>query len=88
MTRSIFVNLPVADLNASMAFYQALGFDNIPAFSDETAACMEWSETINVHLLPGRARVGSILDGSFVDTRERMTRSPGLKAVQPTERTD
>jgi predicted lactoylglutathione lyase len=47
----IFVNLPVADLTASMAFYQALGFENNPTFTDDTAACMVWSEAINVMLL-------------------------------------
>jgi len=51
MTRMIFVNLPVADLTASMAFYKALGFKNNPNFTDETAACMVWSEAINVMLL-------------------------------------
>ena len=51
MTRMIFVNLPVADLAASMAFYTALGFENNPHFTDETAACMVWSEAINVMLL-------------------------------------
>jgi uncharacterized protein len=51
MTRMIFVNLPVADLKASMAFYTALGFTNNPHFTDETAACMVWSEAINVMLL-------------------------------------
>ncbi len=51
MTRMIFVNLPVADINISMAFYEALGFTNNPQFTDETAACMVWSETINVMLL-------------------------------------
>lgn len=51
MTRMIFVNLPVTDLTASMAFYTALGFKNNPAFTDETAACMVWSEAINVMLL-------------------------------------
>ena len=35
----IFVNLPVADLAAPMAFYEALGFDNNPQFTDDTAAC-------------------------------------------------
>ena len=49
--RMIFVNLPVRDLGASMAFYEALGFTNNPQFTDETAACMVWSETINVMLL-------------------------------------
>jgi predicted lactoylglutathione lyase len=47
----IFVNLPVTDLAASMAFYTALGFENNPQFTDETAACMVWSEAINVMLL-------------------------------------
>lgn len=51
MSRMIFVNLPVADLAASMAFYQALGFENNPDFTDETAACMVWSEAIHVMLL-------------------------------------
>lgn len=51
MSRMIFVNLPVADLKASMAFYEALGFANNPQFTDETAACMVWSEAINVMLL-------------------------------------
>jgi predicted lactoylglutathione lyase len=51
MTRMIFVNLPVADLAASMAFYKTLGFVNNPAFSDETGACMVWSEAIHVMLL-------------------------------------
>jgi predicted lactoylglutathione lyase len=51
MTRMIFVNLPVADLPASMAFYEALGFTNNPQFTDATAACMVWSEFIYVMLL-------------------------------------
>ncbi|MFC3285044.1 VOC family protein [Litchfieldella rifensis] len=51
MSRMIFVNLPVTDLDASMAFYKALGFENNPQFTDDTAACMVWSEAINVMLL-------------------------------------
>ncbi|KAF1717380.1 lactoylglutathione lyase [Pseudoxanthomonas yeongjuensis] len=51
MPRMIFVNLPVTDLAASMKFYEALGFRNNPQFTDATAACMVWSEAINVMLL-------------------------------------
>ena len=51
MSRMIFVNLPVNDLTLSMAFYEALGFKNNPQFTDETAACMVWSEAIHVMLL-------------------------------------
>lgn len=51
MMRMIFVNLPVTDLKASMAFYDALGFSNNPQFTDDTAACMVWSDAINVMVL-------------------------------------
>ncbi|MDE8651966.1 VOC family protein [Novosphingobium album (ex Liu et al. 2023)] len=51
MNRMIFVNLPVVDLGKSMRFYEALGFVNEPKFSDETAACMVWSENIFVMIL-------------------------------------
>lgn len=51
MSRMIFVNLPVVDLTKSMQFYSALGFVNEPKFSDATAACMVWSESIYVMIL-------------------------------------
>ena len=51
MPTMIFVNLPVADLPRSIAFYTALGFVKEPKFSDETGACMVISETIHVMLL-------------------------------------
>ncbi len=51
MSRMIFVNLPVTNLDASMAFYKSIGFKNNPHFTDDTAACMVWSEAINVMLL-------------------------------------
>lgn len=51
MPKMIFVNLPVVDLKASMSFYEALGFENNAHFTDETAACMVWSEAISVMLL-------------------------------------
>lgn len=47
----IFINLPVADLPKSVAFYSALGFVPNPKFSDDTAACMILSKTIYVMLL-------------------------------------
>jgi predicted lactoylglutathione lyase len=51
MTKLIFVNLPVTDLERSKAFYEAVGAINNPRFTDETAACMVLSETIHVMLL-------------------------------------
>ncbi|HIE69111.1 MAG TPA: hypothetical protein EYP98_02535 [Planctomycetes bacterium] len=40
----MFVNLPVNDLQKSMAFYKALGFSFNEQFTDHTAACMVISE--------------------------------------------
>ena len=51
MPRMIFVNLPVSDLPRAKAFYAALGFVNEPRFTDDTAAAMQWSDTIVVMLL-------------------------------------
>jgi predicted lactoylglutathione lyase len=51
MSRMIFVNLPVSDLNKSRGFLEALGAVNEPKFTDETAACMTISESIHVMLL-------------------------------------
>lgn len=51
MTKKIFISLPVTDLNASITFYTSLGFVNNPDLTDDTAACMVWSEAINVMLL-------------------------------------
>ena len=51
MSKMIFVNLPVADLAKSMAFYEAVGFTNNPQFTNENAAAMMWSDTIVVMLL-------------------------------------
>ncbi len=51
MTKMIFVNLPVAELGRSVDFYAALGFTKNAAFSDDSGACMVWSETIHVMLL-------------------------------------
>ncbi len=51
MSKKIFINLPVADLQKSMDFYSAIGFTNNPQFTDNTAACMVLTEEIYVMLL-------------------------------------
>ncbi|MBN8553437.1 MAG: lactoylglutathione lyase [Caulobacterales bacterium] len=51
MSQMIFINLPVADLARSKAFYAAVGAVNNPKFTDDTAACMVLSDTIHVMLL-------------------------------------
>jgi predicted lactoylglutathione lyase len=49
--RLIFVNLPVKDLPASIAFFTQLGFAFDPKFTDEHATCMIVSEQAFVMLL-------------------------------------
>jgi len=51
MTQMIFVNLPVKSIDASVAFFEALGFSFNPRFTDETATCMVISDTIFAMLL-------------------------------------
>jgi uncharacterized protein len=51
MTRQIFVNLPVKDLNKSIEFFTHLGFTFNPQFTDENATCMIVGENIFAMLL-------------------------------------
>ncbi len=51
MVKQIFVNLPVADLKASIAFFARLGFTFNPQFTDETGTCMVVGENIYAMLL-------------------------------------
>jgi uncharacterized protein len=48
--KQVYINLPVADLPKSLAFFKALGFSQDPQFSDETGACIVVSDTIFVML--------------------------------------
>lgn len=47
----IFVNLPVKDLQRSVAFFTELGFEFNPQFTDENATCMVVNDKIFVMLL-------------------------------------
>lgn len=51
MSTKVFINLPVKDLNRSMAFFKQLGYSFNPKFTDETAACLVISDTIFAMLL-------------------------------------
>ncbi len=51
MSRMIFVNLPVRDLQKSMEFFTALGFTYNQQFTDDKAACMIISDQAFVMLL-------------------------------------
>ena len=51
MAKMIFINLPVADVARSTAFYEAIGFEKNAKFSNEQASSMAWSDSIYVMLL-------------------------------------
>ena len=51
MSRMIFVNLPVTDLERSVRFYKAIGGRKEPKFSNDAAAMVVLSDTIHVMLL-------------------------------------
>lgn len=51
MAKRIFVNLPVTDLAASTAFYEAIGMTRDPRFSNGAATAMVWTDAIGFMLL-------------------------------------
>jgi predicted lactoylglutathione lyase len=51
MSRKIFVNLPIKNMQRSKAFFAALGFSFNPQFTNEQGACMVISENIFAMLL-------------------------------------
>lgn len=67
MSTQIIVNLPVADLPRSVAFFKALGYPHNPHSSDETAALVSVSDTILVMLLT-HARFRSFTPRAICDT--------------------
>src|SRR4051812_28543961 len=67
----LFVNMPVADLERSKAFFAKLGFSFDPKFTDETAACMLVGEQAFVMLL----------------TREKFAEFANLPIADPTTHT-
>jgi predicted lactoylglutathione lyase len=85
MPRMIFVNLPVADVTRATAFYEAIGFEKNPTFSNAQGSAMVWSDTIYVMLLEhafyrtftwkeiieARTHSGALLALSF-DSREEV----------------
>lgn len=51
MHKQIFVNLPVKDLQRSVAFFGKLGYAFNPQFTDENATCMILGENLFAMLL-------------------------------------
>lgn len=51
MSKKVFVNLSVKDLDKSISFFKQLGYEFNPQFTDDTAACMVISDEIYTMLL-------------------------------------
>ncbi len=68
MAKQIFINLAVKDLQKSTDFYTALGFTVNPQFSDHTAKCMVWSDSIYVMLLT-HEKFSSFIKKPIADTK-------------------
>lgn len=69
--KQIFINLAVKDIQKSMDFYTALGFENNPQFSDETGKCMVWSDSIFVMLL-SHEKFSSFTKKPIADTKSNI----------------
>ena len=71
MTKQIFINLAVKDLQKSVDFYTALGFTNNPQFSDDSGKCMVWNENIFVMILT-HEKFASFTTKPLADTKSNI----------------
>ena len=69
MARQIFVNLPIADMARSRAFFEALGFSFNPQFTNEQGACMVIDDNIFAMLLV-KPFFKTFIDTQIADARE------------------
>ncbi|MDQ3012501.1 MAG: glyoxalase/bleomycin resistance/extradiol dioxygenase family protein [Acidobacteriota bacterium] len=67
MSKQVIINLPVADLPKSMAFFEALGFSHDPQSANDTGARIVVSDTISVMLLT-HARFRDFTPKAICDT--------------------
>ena len=71
MTKQIFINLAVSDVQKSMDFYTALGFTNNPQFSDDSGKCMVWSENIFLMIL-SHEKFSSFTSKEIADSKSKI----------------
>ena len=86
---SMFVNLPVTDLERAKAFYEAVGFRINPLFTDHNAACVVVEEDHSYFMIQVREYLQSMTElplgdpavsptsatAVFLDTREDVDRA-------------
>ena len=69
MSREIFVNLPIADMERSRKFFGALGFSFNPQFTNDQGACMVIADNIFAMLLV-KPFFRTFIDTEIADARE------------------
>jgi predicted lactoylglutathione lyase len=69
MSRKIFVNLPIKNMEKSQAFFKSLGFSFNPQFTNEQGACMVISEDHSYVMLLVEPFFKTFIQKSIADTR-------------------
>jgi predicted lactoylglutathione lyase len=67
--KSVFFNLPIANLKRSVEFFGQLGFEFNPQFTDESSTCMIISDTIYAMLCEHPKYQGFIQDKKIADAQ-------------------
>lgn len=68
MPKKLFISLPVSNVAASVAFYEAIGMTQDPAFpSSENGAAMNWGDAVSFMLVSHGAFAG-ITSKTIADT--------------------
>lgn len=69
--RTVFLNLPVADIAASRAFWTALGFSVDERFSDDTSLSVGVSDAVHLQLATREKLAGFVPEGTpIADPRQ------------------
>jgi len=71
MSKQVFINLVVKDLEKSTGLYTKMGFTVNPQFSDETAKCLVWSEHIFVMIMT-QEKFKSFASKPLADTKNNL----------------
>lgn len=87
MATKIFVNIAVKDLPRSMTFWKALGYSFNQQFSDETAACLVFSEDVYAMLLT-HAKFKDFSPNPICDTSKHTEVLLALSCESKTDVTD
>lgn len=69
MSKQVFINFPVSNLEKSTKFYEALGFTKSPDFSDEHTSTLMWSDDVVFMLLAKEYYQKFLKDKTVADTK-------------------